>query len=48
MLFKPRNELAHLRLYQEIDYEALSLKYTTVTPGFRKGDLVLEYTARYG
>lgn len=48
MLFKPRNELVHVRLYQEIDYEELSLKYTTVTPGFRKGDLVMEYLSRYG
>ena len=48
MLFKPTNELVYGRLYDEIDYENLALKNTTTTPGFRKGDLVQEYTHLYG
>ncbi len=47
MLFKPANEIVYVRLYEEIDYEALALKNITSTPGFRKGDLVQEYMARY-
>lgn len=48
MLFKPANKSAKNRLHDDIDYDELSMKYTTSTPGFRKGDLVQEYTERYG
>ncbi len=47
MLFKPSSEIVYVRLHEEIDYEVLALKNTTRIPGFRKGDLVYEYMARY-
>lgn len=47
MLFKPKNEIVYSRLHDEIDYEDLSLKYTTSVPGFRKGDVVREYNSIY-
>lgn len=43
MLLKAKNNEVLCRLIN-MDYEKLSQKYTTSTPGFRKGDLVKEYT----
>ncbi len=48
MLIKAHTFAALRRLYARIDYEALALAHTTSVPGFRKGDLVKEYTQRYG
>lgn len=48
MLIKANNSAALSRLRDEIDYDALSRRNTTSTPGFRKGDLVGEYISRYG
>ena len=31
-----------------LDYHRLAMETATMVPGFRKGDLVMEYTARYG
>ena len=48
ILFKPVNKKVSDRLYYELDYGELAIKNTTTTPGFRKGDLVLEYMNNYG
>ena len=48
MLIKARNFTALHRLYARIDYGELATIHTTSVPGFRKGDLVSEYTKRYG
>ena len=48
MLFKTLNGTAYQRLYSEIDFELLARKYTTIVPGFRKGDVVTEYRSHYG
>lgn len=47
MLFKSDSEVVLRRLYA-IDYGELALRNTTSVPGFRKGDLVKEYTRLYG
>ncbi len=47
MLFRPRHPASRERLFEEIDYEHLAMTCATAVPGFRKGDLVLEYTNRY-
>ncbi len=47
MLIRPRNPLARKRLLEEIDYGELALRTATSVPGFRKGDLVLEYQRRF-
>ena len=41
------NKMVFGRLHKEIDYEALAMKNTTSIPGFRKGDVVQEYTYLY-
>ena len=48
MLIKARAKRARERLYEGIDYCSLALKNITTVPGFRKCDLVQEYTGRYG
>ena len=48
MLFAPTNKKARKRLYDEIDYAQLAAHNTTSIPGFRKGDIVCEYTRRFG
>lgn len=48
LLFKAVNKIVWARLYEGIDYEALATKNTTSIPGFRKGDLVKEYSRLYG
>jgi len=48
LLFKAADEIVRARLYEGIDYEALAMKNTTSIPGFRKGDLVQEYSSLYG
>ncbi len=48
MLLKARNQTVLRRLREQIDYGALAIENTTTTPGFRKGDLVAEYTALFG
>ncbi len=48
MLFAPANDEAHARLHDEIDYGVLAQKNTTCIPGFRKGDIVQEYSHTYG
>ena len=47
MLIKARSFPALWRLYA-LNYEALARAHTTSVPGFRKGDLVAEYTRLYG
>ena len=47
MLFKSDSEVVLRRLHA-IDYGELALCNTTSVPGFRKGDLVKEYTRLYG
>lgn len=47
LLFKAKDKRVLSRL-MNIDYEKLSMKYTTAIPGFRKGDLIKEYTELYG
>ena len=44
MLVKAGHEIAHEILHEKIDYEALAHKNITTIPGFRKGDLIQEYT----
>lgn len=46
MLFKPHDPTTAKRLYS-FDYADLALKNTTSVPGFRKGDVVQEYSCRY-
>ena len=46
MLIRLRHPLARKRLLEEIDYGELALRTATSVPGFRKGDLVLEYQRR--
>ena len=48
MLFRPRTSLARKRLLTGIDYGVLARRTATSVPGFRKGDLVREYTSRFG
>lgn len=48
MLFAPANSLARDRLHNEMDYAALAIANTTSTPGFRKADIVREYSRRFG
>jgi len=48
ILFKPANPAAHRRLHDGLDYAALSQQNATTTPGFRKHDIVREYTRLYG
>lgn len=47
MLFKANCATAYKRLFSELDFADLSMKYTTTTPGFRKGDVVQEYRDCY-
>ncbi len=47
ILFKARGE-RFLKNLLEIDYSALAIKHTTSIPGFRKGDVVQEYSEAYG
>jgi len=47
ILFKSKDKRVRNRLYN-IDYDALALRCSTTVPGFRKGDIVEEYNARYG
>ena len=44
MLIKAHFNHALLVLKEKLDYQALATRNTTTTPGFRKGDLVKEYT----
>ena len=48
MLFKALSKQVKERLYSGINYYDLSVKHTTSTPGFRKGDMVMEYAENYG
>ena len=48
MLFKTYTKEVYSRLYADIDYNELALKNTTSIPGFRKCDIVEEYSQRYG
>ncbi|MGI9338901.1 MAG: hypothetical protein ACR2P4_10390 [Gammaproteobacteria bacterium] len=48
MLFAPANKRSRRRLYSEIDYAKLAARNTTSTPGFRKGDIVGEYSRKFG
>ena len=48
MLIRPRTALARKRLLTGIDYGALARRNATRIPGFRKGDLVREYTRCFG
>ena len=48
ILFKAKNKTVRKRLYDGIDYKALSIKHVTSIPGFRKGDVVQEYMRIYG
>ena len=43
ILFAPNNKDVFSRLY-EMDFSNLAMKNTTIIPGFRKGDIVQEYT----
>lgn len=43
MLIKAHGKPALRLLKEGLDYQALAIKHTTTTPGFRKGDLVEEY-----
>lgn len=47
MLIKASRTVAHDRLFAQIDYAELAQRNTTSVPGFRKGDLVKEYSDRY-
>ena len=47
MLFKSENAEVRKRLFR-FKFEELAHKYTTSVPGFRKGDVVKEYTEAYG
>lgn len=48
MLFRiGDNQLVFERLYKRMNFEALALKNTTSIPGFRKGDVVQEYSRLY-
>lgn len=47
MLFEPASRTVRSRLHDEIDYGRLARNCATAVPGFRKGDLVEEYLARY-
>ena len=47
MLLKANNSSVLKRL-MHIDYESLAQECATAVPGFRKGDLVKEYTQHYG
>ena len=46
ILLKAKNDVILARLL-DIDYNTLAHKWTTAIPGFRKGDLVREYSERY-
>lgn len=46
ILFKSNSKEVLGRLYT-IDFDALAMKCSTAVPGFRKGDVVTEYTAKY-
>lgn len=46
ILFNPHGRIIRERLYQ-IDFPALAMKNTTSIPGFRKGDIVREYSCLY-
>ncbi|BBM88518.1 hypothetical protein COTS27_00199 [Spirochaetota bacterium] len=48
MLFKAPNQTIFERLYKGINYKTLAMKNVTSIPGFRKGDVVKEYTCKYG
>ena len=48
MLFKAVDKSTRRRLHCEIDFGALAQKNTTMIPGFRKGDVVQEYSNYYG
>lgn len=47
VLFKTHKETIFERLYEDINYETLAYKNTTSIPGFRKGDIVQEYSYKY-
>ena len=47
ILFKGVLPLAYQRLYSGIDYQRLALKQSVQIPGFRKSDVVQEYTSLY-
>ncbi len=47
ILLKAKDSCVLSRLLS-IDYDKLAYKYTTAIPGFRKGDLVREYSELYG
>ncbi len=47
MLFKANNKKVHHRLFKEMNFAELAQKHTTSVPGFRKGDVVQEYTNRF-
>lgn len=46
ILFKANTKAVLDRLYN-IDFETLAMKHTTMTPGFRKGDVIHEYALHY-
>ncbi len=46
LLLKAKNDIILARLLA-IDYDKLAHRWTTAIPGFRKGDLVKEYSERY-
>ena len=46
ILFAPNDKKVFSRLY-EMDFSNLAMKNTTIIPGFRKGDIVQEYTYLY-
>lgn len=48
ILFKTHRRVVYQRLFSGLDFHGLANKYTTSIPGFRKGDVVREYTGRYG
>ncbi len=45
-LLKTKNDVILARLL-DIDYNTLAHSWTTAIPGFRKADLVREYSERY-
>ena len=47
ILFKPMTRVARRRLFAEINYGELARRAATSVPGFRKCDLVLEYSSRF-